>query len=518
MRLSSRLFNSVSLKSSLMGIAIALGVAAFAFTGVGTFSSLDPNTAAKVGGQTVSTRQLQEAMQELERQNSSQDPAQRRINMQTALNQLIQQKVLVEEANRMGWSATDVEVADWIKRVPSFQNKDTKQFDIEVYRKFLKSGQLSELDLYRNGREVIASQKYQALVGLPDVLPAKLIEEREKRGREEFLIEYVEVSPKEDVVKKQAAADATAYAADAKNDEALKKAYEAAKADFSRKAQVRVQSILVGFKTAMRAQGSALTRSEADAQALAEATLTKVKAGEDFAQAAGTLNDDPNAKAARGDIGWIDDTNIDPETAKAAFALTPASPLSGVVKTPYGFRLVKLLESRPAVQKSFEDAKGELALRAVSGTARTQIIASLEKAVGDALKLNDRAKLDAAVAAQGLSWKKVAKPVNVNTRFVEELGLADSLLKTLFTLKAPGDTVPELLDFSGKRTVVRLVSRTQSTAPDASSESGKQASLMARAEGYRSAQAFAQGTSRKLFDVYSRDKEITQNTALFRQE
>jgi hypothetical protein len=179
---------------------------------------------------------------------------------------------------------------------------------------------------------------------------------------------------------------------------------------------------------------------------------------------------------------------------------------------------VKLLESRPAVQKSFEDAKGELALRAVSGAARTQITASLETAVTEALKLNDRAKLDAAVAAQGLSWKKVAKPVNVNTRFVEELGLADPLLKTLFALKAPGDTVPQLLDFSGKRTVVRLVSRTQGTAPDATSDAGKQASLLARAEGYRAAQAFAQGTSRKLFDVYSRDKEITQNTALFRQE
>lgn len=517
MRLTSRLFSSVSSKSIFAGGVVIIAVGAFAVTGVGSFGGLDANTAATVGSQQVTMRQLQESVQDLDRQSGG-DAEARKQNLQTALNQLVQQKVLVEEANRIGWGATDVEVAEWIKKVPAFQHKDTKKFDVEAYRRFLKSGQLSELELYRQGRESIASQKIYNLLTLPDVAPKALAEEKAKRDKEEFEIEVVEIAPKEEEVKKAAEAEAAAFAADPKNEAELKKAYEAAKSEFSRKAQVRVKSILVAFKGASRAQGAAAERSEDDARKLAEQARTRVRNGEDFAAVAAAINDDANAKAAGGDIGWIDDTTIDPDTAKAAFELSKEKPLSDLLKTPFGFRLVKFEEKRPAVEKSFDEVKQELALRSISLATRQKMTAALEKEISEALAAGDKAKLDALVSSKGLAWKKVAKPVTVNSRFVEEIGASDELVSSLFTLKAPGDTPKELVQASGKKFAVRLLSRKQAAPrPEAEGQPSQEA-LLARAETYRSQQAFASGAQKKLYETYQREKQIKENRALFRTE
>ena len=511
MRLTSRLFSSVTTKSLFVGGITVMAVGAFAFTGVGSFSSLDPNTAANVGNQQVTMRQLQDSLQQLDRGNT--DAAQRNANVQTALNQLVQQKITVEEAERIGWRTTDLEVADWIKKIPSFQNKDTQKFDIELYRKFMKTGQLTELELYRQGREAIAQQKYYALVGLPDVTLTKLADERAKRDREEFTIEYAEIAPKDADVKKAAQAEAETFAADAKNEGELKKAYDASKADFSRKAQVRVQSVLVGFKGATRAQGEALTRTEEQAKQIAQQALARIRGGEDFGRVASEVNDDANAKSAKGDIGWIDESTIDPDTAKAAAALTAASPISDLLKTPFGYRIVKRTDGRPAVEKVFADVRVELALRSIAPATKQKMAAAIEKDIEAALAAGDKAALDAAVKKQGLVWKKVTKPVTVSSRFIEELGLADALLKDVYGLKAPGDAPKRILDFSGRRVAIRLVSRAQGNAPEA-----KDAALAARGETFRTAQAFVSGAQKKLFDIYTRDKEIKRNDALLRTQ
>jgi hypothetical protein len=510
MRLTSRLFSSVTTKSMFVGTIVVLAVGAFAFTGVGQFNPLDPNTAASVGNQQVTMRQLQEAMQQQRADND--DPAARRAQMQSTLDQLIQQKIFVEEAERLGWVTNDVEVADWIKKIPSFQNKDTKKFDMETYRKFLKSGQLSELELYRQGRESIGANKFYTLLALPDVVPVKLVEERQKRDREEFTVEFVEIAPKDEEVKKAAQAEAEAFAADAKNEAELAKAYESSKADFSRKAQVRVQSVLVAFKGATRAQGAALERPEAEARAMAEKALERARGGEDFGKVASEVNDDGNAKGAQGDIGWIDDTNIDPDTAKAAFALTSQAPLSGVLKTPFGYRVVRLTDSRPAIERKLADVKVELALRTIAPQTKQKLTSAIEQDVSAALSQKGAA-LDAAARKHGLAWKKIAKPVTVSSRFIEELGLADPLLKEVFALKTPGDVVGRILDFGGRRVAVRLVSRSQGAAPDP-----KDAALASRGETFRVSQAFVQGAQKSLFDTYQRDKQIKRNDAILRFE
>ena len=453
-------------------------------------------------------RQLSEAVQDLDAR-SGKDEARRQANIQNALNQLIQEKILIEEANRLGWSATDPEVADWLRHIPAFQNKDTKQFDKKLYTQFVKNGQFSELELFRNGRESIANRKYYAAMTLPDVLPDTLRDNLAARNGTEFTLEYADVVPTDTAVKAASAAEAKKYAENPANEAKLKQTYETNKAEFSRKAQVKVKSVLIGFKGADRVQGAASNRTEADAQKIAETVRERAAKGEDFTKISAQTNDDPIAKSQDGDIGFIDDTNIDPETAKAAFALSAQNPISAVLKTKFGFRVLKFTEARPALNKSFAEVKEELASRQVSLSIRDRMSHDLETSLNAALKAKDNAKVAALFAQNNLSWKKVSKPVTVESRFIEELGLADPLLKQIFVLKNPGDTTPNVLDFAGHKAVFKLIARKESAKPDAA-----KLKALARQENNSFAQAFVTATQKKLFDVYSRDKEIKRNATL----
>jgi len=74
-----------------------------------------------------------------------------------------------------------------------------------------------------------------------------------------------------------------------------------------------------------------------------EAIRTRALAGEDFAELARAHSDDPSA-AAGGDLGYFGRGDMESSFEQAALSLASPGDISGVVKTPFGFHLIQLVD------------------------------------------------------------------------------------------------------------------------------------------------------------------------------
>jgi peptidyl-prolyl cis-trans isomerase C len=98
---------------------------------------------------------------------------------------------------------------------------------------------------------------------------------------------------------------------------------------------------------------------DADAQKAAEARVKaedarkRAVAGEDFAELARELSEGPSASNG-GDIGFFSREQMVPTFAAAAFDLEPGG-ISPVVRTQFGFHVIKVIEKRPAGKLPFDE-------------------------------------------------------------------------------------------------------------------------------------------------------------------
>lgn len=511
MRLSTKIWRGVSLRSILIGIVMALAIIAFTVTGVTTsLSGLDQNVAAQVGSQVVSMTNLQLAVQRQNRRELPDNDA--RLNaLRTTLDSMIQELVVVEEATRIGWGANDTEVAAWLKKIPIFQDEKTNSFDRKRYENFIRSGQMSELDLFREGRQSLSTLKYSTLLNLDSHLPSKLAEDYARRAAASFQIEFLELVPSQETINEAVRKKATEFMADTKNAAELEKAYDARKAEFNQPESPRISAILIAHKEASQAQGDALNRSREDARRLAEETLNTLKSGGDFAELANKLSDDVKTRTSKngGDLGFVNASVLDPAALDASKALAADGDLSGIVDTAFGLRILKRTGHRPAVNRPLDSVKTELAESIVrpevTATQKQDIAAAFEPL----LAADKSAEREAKATELKLSWQPVKEPITPSSRFVAELGPADPIIRHLFKLRNPKDVIPNILSVSGKNVIVRLVARTDKKLETADVDA---------ARDIQTAQArnrFATEARRKLYDIYSQNKEIRRNASLF---
>ncbi len=84
--------------------------------------------------------------------------------------------------------------------------------------------------------------------------------------------------------------------------------------------------------------------TEKESHDKAQAVLQRIRGGEDFAKLAQEFGTD-GTKDKGGDLGWFGPGQMHPDFEKAAFALKPGE-VSELVKTPYGYHIIKLEERK----------------------------------------------------------------------------------------------------------------------------------------------------------------------------
>ncbi|MCF8372203.1 MAG: peptidylprolyl isomerase [Bacteroidales bacterium] len=121
--------------------------------------------------------------------------------------------------------------------------------------------------------------------------------------------------------------------------------------------------------------------SEAASQAKADSLYKRILAGEDFATLAKDNSDDHGSATKGGELPMFGTGRMVPEFEEAAFTLKEVGEVSPLVKTTYGFHIIKLLEKKGI--EPYESMKQELKSRiskdARASQSRKALIAQLKK-------------------------------------------------------------------------------------------------------------------------------------------
>ena len=103
----------------------------------------------------------------------------------------------------------------------------------------------------------------------------------------------------------------------------------------------------------------ATPEQKAEAKAKATAALKEIKGGADFAVIAKSQSQDPGSAQNGGDLGFFPKGQMTPAFEEAAFKLKPGS-VSGIVETPFGFHIIKVIEKRGARTAPFVEVSGQI--------------------------------------------------------------------------------------------------------------------------------------------------------------
>ncbi len=166
----------------------------------------------------------------------------------------------------------------------------------------------------------------------------------------------------------------------------------------------------------------------AEVKAKAEALASQLQQGADFAELAKTQSADTFSAEKGGDLDFIEKGVMDAEFEKAAYALAKAGDISPVVKTEFGYHIIKLTEIQPGSTKAFADVKDQI-LATVKEEKAAEKFVELQQLLGEkSFEIADSLQ----EAAQAVGTTVVSVPAFSRANAPAEL-TAPKVLETLFS-------------------------------------------------------------------------------------
>jgi peptidyl-prolyl cis-trans isomerase D len=139
-------------------------------------------------------------------------------------------------------------------------------------------------------------------------------------------------------------------------------------------------------------------KDDASVKAKAEALLKQAKNGADFAELAKKNSEDEASAKNGGDLDYFGRGRMVPEFDQAVFAMQPGA-ISDLVKTQYGYHIIKLVDKKNATTRPLAEVRQQLNDQLAYQRAQTQaadLAQTLEK------QIKTPADLDKVAKAQGL--------------------------------------------------------------------------------------------------------------------
>lgn len=421
-------------------------------TGPGGTTQLSTDVVAKVGDQTVTVADIRQQLDQIKQRNQV-PPMLVPYYAQQILRQQLLQKEMQYEAVQLGIHVSNDEVADRIRLILPAAFNQGVPIAPDQYASLVESRTQMTVSQFEDTiRLGLLQEKFQKLVtdGI-SAGPAELQEEFNYRN-EKVKLAYAFIKP-DDLLGKITLNDAEIKAAYEKNkatyqvpekrvvryaivdvnqirqnihisDAQLEAQYKKNIQDYQVQNRVHVEHILL------------LTVGKTDAEVeeikkKAQDILNQVKKGANFEDLAKKYSEDPGTKDKGGDLGWIVQGQTVPEFEKVAFSL-PKGSISDLVKTQYGFHIIKIIDKETAHTKSFDEVKDSI-LTPLLLTESDKQASDIADKLSQAIRQSNKVSLDDLAKQYHLTVGET-RPVSATDPLIElgnspDVKLSDSIFR-----------------------------------------------------------------------------------------
>ena len=440
---------------AICGIALIISLGLPGMSKGGRFGGgFSSGTVAKVASQDVSIQELQADLFRRDEQFKKSygakvtDPAQKgmieqfrkmMINPDRALDEIVQRKVFFHLFEEQNMQVSKAALRSQIEQLPYFQKNGA--FDAELYRKMV----VVPFEFENNLKNDLKSERVIQPFAFVGTLLSNGEVEVARALSKKKTFETLQVSPK--IIKASVTvppAEISALIADSKKDADLQNFYNKNIKNYKKPEEVSANHILIKVEN----------NKEADAESKIKDIQKEIKSGKiSFEEAAKKYSQDLSNAPRGGALGYFAHGVMDPAFEKAAFALSKPNDVSDIVKSSFGYHLIKLVDKKAAQSSGYVDVKNTLAKDYLENQKK---VALLKELVSKWLK--SKSGPDAAqLKTYGLSWTK-ASPWDVGQGRMGPLGENDIKSSELLALKKQAPLLPRAVEQGSDLVLVRFVS------------------------------------------------------------
>lgn len=404
---------------------------------------------------------------------------------QSLLEEMIEARLVLQEARRLGLSATDEELMNAIAQVPEFHVNG--RFNKERYIQLLRANRLTPAQFEEDQRKQLTIQRLLGVLADAAHVTEAEVRERYRFEQEKINLQFVRFSVSDNLSDVRI------------TDEDVQKFYDRNKESLKEPLKVQVEYIPYSFEqfsgpvqltdkevedyynsnratkfttpkqakvryVMVRLDAVADAKQKEAAQVRANRIVAEARGGKSFAELAKKESQDPSAEKG-GEIGWLNQGQLPEALDKQIFALAKGE-ISEPIETPVGFHIVKV-----------EDIKEEKTLSLAEAKPVIMRELKLEKGKYEAAKIADR---DREKAASGNDLAKLAQENGLSLKttrlfsegeVLPEIGPTQDFYKTALALKAK--EVSSVIEGPNAYYVLQAKERTEAVVPPLDAVRGK---------------------------------------------
>ena len=385
-------------------IILGLIILTFAVAGIGSYTNSVDTSVATVNGETISQQAFNKAYQAQrgrmvqqfgEMFDTLSNDANYMANFrQGVLGNLIDEKLIDQNSEALAIRVSDLRLKETIRKMPEFQvdgafdnnrylaiinqsgffqSSDFRDYlRVEMTRRQLSQALVAtefnlpyqeklQLALQNQTRDIrfatISAQQFKATIELTDeeVNSYYLANQARFQNKEQVKVDYISLNVA-DLAK-----DINV------TDEDLAKYYQENAANFTEAAQRRISHILIEFN-----DGNA---DDEAAKIQAQTVLTRLEQGENFAVLAKEVSNDTFSGENGGDLEWLEPGVMEESFDEAALALANVGDISQLVKTSFGYHVLKLTDYKDEVVQTLADVQDKLRSKLSTDQAQDKFFA-----------------------------------------------------------------------------------------------------------------------------------------------